>query len=775
MSKRKRSSGKTRQIYTPSGAPDLRQQGLRAFRTGRFDTAIAIWSNLGRNDPSVGVALAEAYFRRGLARTGTDPFADLRRAVELAPNQLRYQYHLARALHLTGNLPAAIERYRAVLQHDLGWKGAGINLALAVLEQNPQADITTLPGSSPRVLSTLAPVRALLRGAMPEMEGDGPLETLWRGLGLVQAKDSAAREALDDSRALPAAPAAMVRRYYKGVADAQAGDLDAARQTWQGVYEQRFDRPWLLDNLIAALLPQIKGQGEAGDLDGAAATARSAIPFAAGNAALSELVVQTLDRVAHAAAAAGDWARAATLWREARQVLSANSGLGSPRPLLHNLALAHEAQEQWLEAAEAWRAMLRTRPRKAAGAEQPAAREGADGQPPELSDMQWAWVRKRVIECYKRAGAPGEAVTVFRQAIKADPDDLDLRIQLADALLLNEQEQAAHNELQRVIQIDPQHVEARLRLANLLGDRHDWYAAEELLRQVLAEHPEREDARRQMARTLLAHGEEQHQYGWLPAAEKIFEEGQQIAPDDYQFPLNLARIVVDQINLARRTVDQRKTEHVEELLQRVLELGADQPDAYMRVIECWGVAHKFDQARAALARAEAALSLTPEFYIGLGSILLQHTTPPALLNPFAPRPPKPKAADSLWSQLATEMLDRATALRPDDARVRLQIATELLQTQPELALRYAEEGVRMLPNEPGGYMLLGLLQGLNQHTREAKETLRRGARLARQQGNAGLAQEMETLRQEIDSPLLQLGMQLGSIFGDLDVDDELYW
>ncbi len=764
MPKRKRASDRTRASTT---TPDPRQQGVRAFRAGRYDTAIAIWSNLRRDDPSLGAALAEAHFRRALAQTGTPQLADLRRAVELAPGQLRYQYHLGRALYLAGDLPGAIERYRAVLQHDPAWRGAGIALALAVLEQDPRADIATLPGSTPKIRSALAPIQALVRGDMPRPEGDEPLDRLWQGLGLVQAGAGAARSVLDGGRALSSPRAMAVRRYYQGVADAQAGDMTSALAAWQDVYEQRLTTPWLLDNLVAVLLPRIREYLDAGDLDHAAATAQSAIPLAAGSTALGEVLVQTFDRVARAAATTGDWARAAGLWQQAREVVSASSGLGSPRPLLHNLALAYEAQEQWIEAAEAWRVMLRTRPRRSAakGGEKGGASGGSDAQPSELGDVEWGWVRKRVIECYKRAGAPGEAVTVFRQAIKADPEDLDLRLQLVDALLLNEQDQAAYNELQRLLEIEPRHLAARLQLANLHAARHEWQAAETTLRGVLAEHPEREDVRRQMAQLMLARGLEQLEWGQLAAAAKAFEDGRQLAPNNYQFPLNLGRVAIDQ----------RKPQRAKELLQEALELAADQPPAYTQVIECWIVADRIDEARAVLARAEAALPPSPDFLIDVGRLILQHKNRMALPNPFAPPIRQEKEADSPWTELATELLDRALALQPEDPRLRLRIAVELMPLRPEMALRFAEEGVRLLPDEPGGLMMLGLLLGVNDRKREAKETLRRGARLARQQGNPELAREMDVLREEIDSPLLKYGLSLGSIFDDLDDDDEFDW
>jgi len=754
-SKHKRSVSRAlhKQLFAAAPAQDPRQQGWWAFQAGRFDEAVAAWSRLAQSDERVAAALAEAHFRRALARpAGDGQLADLRRAVELAPAELRYQYHLGLALHRAGELPAAVQCYRAILARDPAWPGAGLALALAALEQDSRADLAALPGSTPAVRDALAPVQALLRGdGNVAPQGDGPLARLWRGLGLIAAGDGAAREALADDRPLPSKQAAAVRRYYQGVAAAQAGDLDAALQDWRRASAEGLDRPWLRENLVAGTLRTLD---ESADLARATATAERALALGAGRDVLGEAVVRTLDRAAHAAAAADAWARAATLWEEARQVVSAGTALGSPRPLLHNLALAYEAQERWVEAAEAWRAMLRTRPRKR------AEEGGAESGP---SEAQWAWVRTRVIECYKNAGRPGEAVAVFRQAIKAAPADLDLRLQLADALLANEQDQAAYNELLRILQVDPHHADARLRLATLQSERGEWYAAERTLRVVLAQQPEREDVRRQVAQLLLKRGEQLHGVQRFPAAIQAFEEGRQLAPDDYRFPLNLARV----------SFDQRKVKQARDWLERALELGADRPDAWAQVIEAWAVADKLDEVRAVLARAEATLPPTPQFYVALGVLLLTRKAQPALSMPnlFSSPTPLPRPVDNAWSQLALELLDRAMALRPDDVEVPTQTAAMLLSLRPDLALRYAEAAARLAPDDPETLRLLGLALGLNDRQREAKETLRRAARLARLSGNSALAQEIDDLRRDIDNPMLGYLLRMGPLLGDLDLDD----
>jgi tetratricopeptide (TPR) repeat protein len=153
--------------------------------------------------------------------------------------------------------------------------------------------------------------------------------------------------------------------------------------------------------------------------------------------------------------------------------------------------------------------------------------------------------------------------------------------------------------------------------------------------------------------------------------------------------------------------------------------------------------------------------------------MLKLSAPQSLLSPFAPpTPPKGSpAADSPWVRLAEEVLDRAVALRPDDVGLHRQIAVDLLALRPDLAQRYVQEAARLAPDDPRTLMLLGLVQGLNKHTREAKETLRRAAGLARRHGDVALAQQIESMRQDIDSPLLHLALRMGPLLGDDDLDD----
>jgi len=790
MAHRRRPGGKDRRspkAPTPVAATDPRREGLRAFQAGRFADAIAAWSDLSAHDARVAAALAEAHFRRALTLSaGVSRLPDLRRAVELASDDPRYQYHLALALHHAHELPAAIERYRTVLARDPAWPGAGLSLALAALEQDPAVDLAALPGSTPTVRLTLAPVQALLRGAPVAALGDGPLERLWQGLSLLGRDGAAARAVLDDDRPLPSARVGTVRQYYQGVAAAAAGAFDVASRRWRRVFAEDSQdlesprRPWLLDNMSAAALRLLDTPpaDAADDLARATDIGPDVLALAATRPALAGVVVRALDRGAYAAAMTGDWAQATRLWESARDIVSASTGLGSPRPLLHNLALAYEAQERWLEAAETWRAMLRTRPRRQAAVDTRKARGGAAGDDavaaaPALdtgggegapSAAQWAWVRRHVVECYKRAGQPGEAVAVFRQALKADPDDMEMRLQLVDALLASGQEQAAYNEVWRAARAAPDDDDVQLRLAGLQLERGEGYAAERALRQLLKRSPDHAEARRLLARVFLETGLSLHEAGQYAAAIRAFEEGRDLEPDDYQFPLGLARVAIDQ----------GKRKGVAALLERTLELGAEQPAAYVGALECCTVMDDIDQARAVVARAESALPPASPFYVDAGSIVLRVSVAPALPYGLA-LPAAPEAAKPAWEELGAELLERGMARRPDDVRLRASIATELLPVRPALALRYAEEATRLAPDDLPVLILLGMAQGLNERKREAKDTLQRAARQARRQGDAVMAREIELLRRQVDSPLLSLLLGAGSLFGSPADEEDMYW
>lgn len=797
MSKSKRKPTKQRgQPLRPPPPPfghpqSSKQQGLKAFRAGRMTEAIQLWEGLGRTEPGVAPALAEAYFRRALAYKAEpqQQLADLRQAIALAPDEPRYQYHQALALHRRGDLSAALAAYRSALAHDPKRPGAVFAAALAAVEEDASVDLDTLPGLSEQERTVLETVAALLQGATSVAREAHPSSWLtrllagfgrptdhatavWKGLALLNAGDvNGAREALTAAGARAPRSLEAVRHYYAGVAAARASDLEVARSEWEAARAGGMDTSWLRDNLRVLYTEQAVSQARDSDWSTAAKSALAGLEVAPGNAALTEIAVTGLDQEAHAAASAGNWKTAADRWSQARELISAATGVGSPRPILQNLALAYERLEQWQMAAETWRAMLRTRPRRKSAKEDEA---GA------LSDAQWAWVRKRVIQAYQKADNPGEAVAVFRQAIKADPGDMDARLQLVEALVANEQENAAQNELIRILERDPSHVEARLRLAELYMEGATWYAAQGQLIHVLEQKPTDPALRQRLVHDLIEVGEGYHERLLLDLAHNIFEQALTLAPDDYTIQIALARVALDErrqgILLRGATVDVERyhaTAHAH--LDRALALAPDQPDAYLQVFQCWVIEREMASARDVLALALASVQPTPTFFISLGLICLIATVPPLPLS-FPGLPPSaPLEAPAEWRDLAVELFERAIALQPDDSHTYRRIVDSLLRRQPSVALPYAERLVRLTPDDPEAFLALGILQGVLEQVAGAKETLRHALQLARRQRNPELEQTIQTVRQDVGNPMFPLMFRLGPLDLPEDELDDLDW
>jgi len=745
--------------------PDtLAQDGLRVFKAGRYAEAIGIWEKLDWPDRRVSLtaAIAEAHFRLAVGNgISADTLPHLEQATGLVPADPIYAYYLGLALHRQGKLVEALSAYQRAIANGLARPGSGVVIALAALELDPNTDLTTVPGVSPQDRQTLDPAICFLQGKPREEQSQSLLSGLAERLKLTQP--SPARLVLDglallaedkpearqylvglDGKTWPRNVNA-VRWYYIGVAAARQDDLVLALDAWK---QARNLDPKLvgLRNLSILYARWSMSHSETGDWAGAARLALDGHKLMPSDSALGTLALNALDRAAREAVKAGDWAAAAKYWADAREVLSALSGGGTPRPILHNLALAYEASQLWEPAAQAWRAMLRTKPRK----------KTLDG----FSDDHWTWVRQRVIECYKQAGRPDEAITIFKQALKANPDDADMQFDLVSALLSNGQEQAAYSELQRLLQKHPHHVEAMLMLVELQTRRGQWYAAEMTMRQAIEAEPDNDRVRRRMADVLKERAGNLMNSRNNAAARDLYEQALKYVPDDYNLVLDLART---EFNL--RHVDKAR-EHIE----RALELGKDKSDAYEQAFICWVIERKFDEARAVQQRGEAGGKLTPDFYIHTGIECLMHAAPepdlPELdfLFGVGRRAAKPargrRAARSHeLDALGRQLLDQAIALGPEVDVLR-HIISEVGPDGAEVGLPYAQRLVKVAPEDAMAWMMLGVYLGAERQVKEGQEALRQAARLARKQGNHDLARDADGMRRAIADPFFSMSLRM---------------
>jgi hypothetical protein len=111
-------------------------------------------------------------------------------------------------------------------------------------------------------------------------------------------------------------------------------------------------------------------------------------------------------------------------------------------------------------------------------------------------------------------------------------------------------------------------------------------------------------------------------------------------------------------------------------------------------------------------------------------------------------------------------------MRPDDAQIRLSIASGLVSIRPDLATGYADDAARLAPDDPDPVLMQVLLNALNDKRREARALLHRGIQLAQRQNNQDALGRAEELGQLIDNPLLRSVFQMNVLMEQIGLDPE---
>ncbi len=252
-------------------------------------------------------------------------------------------------------------------------------------------------------------------------------------------------------------------------------------------------------------------------------------PLAKDDSALQELLGYGYFHMGTYMAEAGNWPMAAQYWRKANE-------LTPSRYLAQNLALAEEMTENWLAAGEAWRELLRRRPRKA-------------DHPDYLNEAQVAIIWRRAASCYENEYDADEAIACLTKAIEYAPNNLDWRMQLVKIYLEVESDDAAENELYRILEIEPDYMPALIELAEYYDER--WYGqATPIWRRAVAADATSQEARDGLAQALIedaTHGRSSR-FGRLlgfqsESTVKALEKALVELPDHPQVLFTLGRIL----------------------------------------------------------------------------------------------------------------------------------------------------------------------------------------------------------------------------------------
>jgi tetratricopeptide (TPR) repeat protein len=532
MSKRsaRRKRQQKRKQKTRLSGPEWIKRGHTAFRQADYNEAIYAWEQ-ARRKPDVpknlAAALAEAYFRRAMSAPAP-AIEDLKQAVQSQSSDQIYRYHLALAYHRRGELAQAESLYRQLLAETPPWLRAAEPLAQLLLEQGQTASKDRVWSQlNAETQAQLTALEALLAEKVTPSLLQKSLDPLWCGLTALALPDEAtARANLQTVVEMTKGVHPLVKgvaRYYLGVIAVRANQPETALTHWQTAQAEGLNRGHLRQNLAAVIYNQAVKAQQGGQPQQAADLLEQA-DFAENT--LKDFRHQLNLELAYAAAQKGDWAQALTRWQKAEQ--SGDDG----RSLVFNLALAYQKTENYRQAAEYWRTLLRRRPRKA-------------DHPDALTDEQVARIWQNVAENYSLAGDYEQAITTYKNAVKWAPDNLDLRLQLVEAYQIEGRWQAAENELNRILDKDPNNIRALTLLAESYSEDYFLEPAREIWLRILKLEPQNPVARQQLAQTYVREGLNYSYWGHYKEAVKIFKEGLKHVPHNQRLLTMLGGTYVD--------------------------------------------------------------------------------------------------------------------------------------------------------------------------------------------------------------------------------------
>ncbi|MCC7208753.1 MAG: hypothetical protein IT323_15705 [Anaerolineae bacterium] len=670
-----------------------RRRGYQAFARGDYDAAIQAWTAAGRAGASAALraALAEAHFRRAVTLAQRAPdraLDDMRRAYDFAPGDALYAYHLGLAHHRHGDLKAARRAYQDCL--------------------------AASPDDS---LAARAAIMLCLAAA--ESGGDPARDPAWARLSpeqrdLLQPGDPAYIEALkllaqgDLARAEPFLTRTLAAQrgfahYYLGAAAWSRGDAEEALARWLSARAAGFNTPALRQNLAAAYAARAARLSDAAEL---AETVRAGLKIVPGSPLLTRQRARAAWLEGVQAADAGDWRAALNAWKAARTALESISA-PVPRNLLANIAVASERLERWTDAAETWREIVRRRPRR-----------GDESWTPERIASLWAHIET----LYARAGRLEQAATMLHYAIKAQPDDLTLRLALVRRRMENENWRAAQAAALGILERAPGHPEATALYAQIADMQGDLDVAIDAWERVLASsqkslHP---TARQRLLKLYAERGDFYRAIEDFGAAAADFEKAAALAPAESAVLFRAQQGAA----LAQRDRD----------AARAIFAGLDpaRPDLAVIIVSAWHAAGDPAEAAHWLERATAARALTPAALVDLALAVW----------------PDDAGAGEAYLSRAAASLDGATG--EDAAGLLTRIAAAYAANgRAREAETFARRALAVEAGYGPAHLNLGLWDAARGRRQAARDHLRRAAawaqRLERTDMSDGIQEAIELL------------------------------
>ena len=444
--------------------------------------------------------VGEMHFRSAAeAVDGVTRLEHLDAALKLFPNELRFHYHRGIALMQVEKPSDALAAFNRVALAEP--ENANVRSLIGIAKV--AAGDTLAPDDGQAGANSLdALIVKLQKGAKgrdiaPLLEGPffkAHLE-IWQALLKMYESDTSAPAAIleeparaDSLQTDSPMVDSPILAYYRGVAALRKKDVAAAKSAWAAI-ESVVATPWASANFVGMATERVADLREREQWSEIVSFVDD-LPTdgkeTAVTKALAEQVGYAYAQLGYVAAQEDEWRQARTYWKQASKHVN-------NRQLAQNVALAEEALELWVTAAEAWREVVKRRPRK-------------KDHPDYLTDMQVATIWKHAANCYWREDLLEDALTCLKSAVKYAPENIEIRLELVDLYVYDDREDAAMNELDRILKMEPKSLAALERKGAIAsqGWRND---AEEIWRKILEIDPSHKSAAERLARTYLERAE----------------------------------------------------------------------------------------------------------------------------------------------------------------------------------------------------------------------------------------------------------------------------
>lgn len=691
---------------------------------------------------------AEALFRQAAQTGPKEQLRLLNQARKHVPDQARLRYHAALAAWRNGATDEA-----AKVDVPSEWTGGAYLQQLTNLATGKKTATDGLSEAEQNTLALLAAIKASTRKGknLPDVP-DGPLlgdAELWSVLlQMLESESSQPAVTFEKARtADPATAANPVLRYYAGVLAMRQRNQEEAMAAWRAL-AQALHTPWLVENLHLQRREQAAALADQGNWQGVVALyeeSRKTVPTDEMDPAFHEVA-------GHAYFHLGFAAGQAEKWRDAYGHFATAAALIKGRLLAQNLALAAEKIGRWTEAAEAWREMVRRRPRKT-------------DHPDYLNDQQVAAIWVRAAVCYEHDEDLEEAITCFKNAVKYNEENIEIRMHLVDLYGAEERFDAAENELNRILAIDKNHIPALVRLATIYSGDYYRGNAKAIWQRILAIDPTHEDARMGLAihYAELAQMQGMGMYmGFRPNTKRqseadILKEGLQEVPDH---PVLL-------VELGKYYHENSQYKQARTQLLRAAEVAPRDVRTLGIVLHELLHAKGEDAVRELAPKVRQIPGLRPGFWVEQGE--------QALGCEFGPD----------WARFFWDIaVDVAEPMRGEDSQAAtlLAIFDEAVDMEEEaLADHYAKiiTDRHSQSGAPEYVQALRLFQQDPSKKKPIQAQLRKAQANAEKAKEPGVAQRAEQLDEEVKygdmMPFFGRGNPLADLFGnldELDIDEE---